>query len=185
MEHRSESWLGHNAAHLAALWGFAVLQPTLSVISQNVDVFVVRQVDGWTCVLAIAIVAVVPPAVLIGLEALAGMVGPRPRKWLHLLFVWGLLALFALYVLKESVPSVGVPSILVAWGLGAAGVLAYVRLQPARALLSFLSAAPVLFVAYFLLLSPAHKIIFPAEAREASRAHTSTPVVMLVLDELP
>ncbi|HEY2637229.1 MAG TPA: sulfatase-like hydrolase/transferase, partial [Solirubrobacteraceae bacterium] len=49
-----------------------------------------------------------------------------------------------------------------------------------------LTVAPALFVSYFLLVSPVHKLVFPHTAKAATEAiHARTPIVWITFDEFP
>lgn len=176
-------WLVRNAAHLFALWGFAVVQPTLGVLSENADLFVARQVQGWSFVSVLVALALVPPLLLAGVEALANLLGERPRSWLHLFLVWGLLALIALYAIEKLFASRALLLLPVAWVIAMGATIVYARHRPTGSFFTVLAPAPLFFVAVFLVFSPSHKLVFPDEAT-AAEVRSRTPVVMLVLDEI-
>jgi len=172
--------------HLAVLWGFAVLQPVLDVMSDSADFFVLRGVGGIDLVLVVIAVAVVPPGLMLALEALVGLAGRRARRTLHLIFVWGLAALLVVGVLNDLFPRGGWSLLVASAALGAFAAAAYARFAPVRSVVTVLGPAPVLFVLLFLLFSPAKRIAFPGDAAAtAPGARSSTPLVMVVLDELP
>ena len=160
------------------------MQPTLDVLSENADLFVMRQVAGWSFVSVLLAFALLPPLVLAGLEALANLLGERPRSWLHLVFVWALVALTTLYALEKLLSSRAVLLVPVAWAS------AWPSRSSTRAVgRSGRSSAcsrrrPCCSSSYFLVFSPSHKLIFPEDATAAD-LRSRTPVVMLVLDELP
>src|SRR5688572_8751540 len=80
--------------HLGALSAFALAQPLLDLLGHNVEFFAVRGSNRWD-LLAFALgLILVPPLLLLGLEALAGTVHPRAATGLHLLLVALLAALF-------------------------------------------------------------------------------------------
>ncbi len=145
-----------------------------------------RRVDGWAFVAVLVVFALVPPLVLLALEAAAGVVSARLRRWLHLVFAWGLIALTALYALKTLAPAAGLALVLVGWGVGLVGVAAYARFGPVRSFLTALSPAPLVFLILFVAFSPAKALLFPAGAPAAAADQGSdTPVVMVIFDELP
>lgn len=171
--------------HLAGLSAFAVAQPLFDLLSRNVEFFAVRGSSRWDVVLFAVGLVLLPPLVLLGLEALAGLVDARAGTGLHLVFVAGLVGLFVL----QAIRGLDVAT-LVLFGLSAAGgagaALLYARARPARMLLSVVGVAPALFLGLFLLASPASRLVFAAtpEPRLLPVA-ADAPVVMVVLDELP
>ena len=60
------------ALHLAGLSALAIAQPLFDLLSRNVEFFAVRGSTRWDVVLFAVGVVVLPPLLLLGLEALAG-----------------------------------------------------------------------------------------------------------------
>ena len=167
--------------HLAGLSALAVAQPLFDLLSDNVEFFAVRGSSRWDVVLFAVGIVVLPPLVMLALEALAGLVHPRAASILHLAFLAALVALLALQALR----GLGTGALALAAALGAAAAFLYVRARPARALLSVVGAAPLLFLVLFLFFSPVSRLLdSPPEPRLAN-APSGAPVVMVVLDELP
>jgi hypothetical protein len=134
-------------------------------------------------VFALALV-LVPPAVLVAVELLVGLASRRAADALHLVFVVGLAALIVLQVAKriEALPPWVAVAVAVTLAL-ALGVL-YARTRFVPTLLTALAPAPLVFLGLFLLTSPVSKLVFVEEvAVRAATVQSSTPVVMLVLDE--
>ena len=93
------------ALHLGALSALAVAQPLFDLIQKNPDFLAARDLIGWQVVgLGLALV-VVPPAVAIALEALAGLVSAWLRFAMHLVLAGLLVALIAIQGLKDVLPS--------------------------------------------------------------------------------
>lgn len=174
--------------HLAVLWAVAVAQPTFDLVGRNAEFFVARGNRPVDIVLLTLGLIVVPPLALWSVELAAGAVAPGLAEALHRLFVGVLVAVLALYVMKELgvEPGTGV-MVATAVLVGCVAVFAYVRFQAPSAFLTIMAPAPLLFAGLFLLGSPVTKLVFPdadASAATAS-AHTRAPVVVLLLDELP
>jgi hypothetical protein len=172
------------ALHLAALSAFALAQPLFDLLSRNAEFFAVRGSGRWDVLLFALGVAVVPPLVLLAVDVLAGLVHPRAATATHLMLVAGLVALVCL----GAVDTWDAPDEALLAAAAAAGALAallYARARPARMLLSVLGAAPVLFLALFLLASPASRLVL-ASAPEPRLAQVPAraPVVVVVFDEL-
>lgn len=103
--------------------------------------------------------------------------------WLQLVFVALMVAAILLPPLGGLASLVAIPLALLA-GTGAAAL--YARAAPARAFLTVLSPAPVLFLVLFLVVSPVSDLVFPEGAEAvAGTSRSDTPVVMVVFDELP
>ena len=67
---------------------------------------------------------------------------------------------------------------------GVVAAVAYVRREEARRLLSVLSPAPLVFLVLFLFFSDANKVVFPDEAEALGSSSESSPLVVVVFDEL-
>jgi Sulfatase len=167
--------------HLAGLSALAVAQPLFDLLSDNVEFFAVRGSSRWDVVFFALGIVVLPPLLMLALEVLAGFVHSRAASILHLAFLAALVALLALQALR----GLGTGALALAAALGAAAAFLYVRARPARALLSVVGAAPLLFLVLFLFFSPVSRLLdSPPEPRLAN-APSGAPVVMIVLDELP
>jgi hypothetical protein len=173
-----------DAGQLAALWTIAVAQPLFELVKDG-EVFALarwRAVDVLTFALAFALL---PPAVMMLLEVLAGHVRRQFRAWLHAAFVGGLVAIFAAYVLKRIDFSPGA-LFLAPLSAGVAAAVGYSRVPGVRTFCTALIPAP--FVALFLLLvvSPTHAIVFSPDVGAARvRVERPGPVVLILFDEFP
>jgi hypothetical protein len=88
-------------AELSSLSAFALAQPLFDLLSRNAEVFAVRGSMSGDIVLFAVSLVVVPPLALLALEALAGLADRRLRLGLHVVFVAGLIGLFAAQALKK------------------------------------------------------------------------------------
>ena len=175
-----------DAAHVAALSGFAIAQPIFDLLASTAHFFGVRGSTSTEIVVFAVAVVLVPFFVALLLEGLVGLAGEAPRRALHLLFVGGLLALIALRALKEALDPPAGPLVLTALALGIGGTLLYARVRASRSIVSVLVPAPLVYLAIFLFFSPVKDLVFPPEA-QASLAvqNASSDVVLLILDEFP
>jgi hypothetical protein len=168
--------------HLAVLWSFAVAEPLFDLLGHNGEFFAARGSTRSDVVLFALALALVPPALLLGLEALTPR---RARGVVHALFVAGLVGLLAL----EAIRALGAPGWLLAAIAGTIGVGAaalYFRQPAARMLLTVLAPAPLIFVALFLLDSDASQLTLSGTATaSAATVRPDAPAVMVVFDELP
>lgn len=179
--------LGRNGAHLAALSAFAFAQPLFDLLDDSADFFAVRGSSRWEIVLFALAVVLLPPAALLLVEALAGLVSRTLAQALHVVFVGGLAAVIAIQVLKRGT-SFTSNEVLIGLAVlaGALAAVLYARLAPIRSFLTVLSPAPLVFLVLFLLVSPVSDLTLArgADVRLAS-VGARAPVVMVVFDEFP
>jgi sulfatase-like protein len=178
-------------AHLAVLWAVAIAQPLFEVIKGG-ELFVFAAWKPVEIVVWALSLVVVPPALLLLVELAAGRINERLRSVVHLLFVGGLVAVFAAYLIKRNEPeamSSARGGALTTLGVAALGIVlasAYARLRPVREFLTVLSPLPLLFAGLFLFDSPVRNFVFPDEAQARHVAPAKrTPIVVIVLDETP
>ncbi len=172
--------------HLAVLAAFALAQPLFNLLSENPEFFAARGATAGEIILLAVLMVLVPPAVLIAIELLAGLVSDRLRQGLHLAFIALLAAVVFVQALKRAVDASDAVLIVLALALGAAAAALYARAEPVRSFLSVLTPAPLVFLILFLFISPVHKLTLQGEASAKSISGSSrAPVVILGLDELP
>ncbi|MFC3502315.1 sulfatase-like hydrolase/transferase [Micromonospora krabiensis] len=173
---------------IVALVGLVVTQPLLDVLGRSPDFFLFHRADREDILLLVALVAVaptVPVAVVGGLSRLAGR---TTRALTHTLLVGLLLAALAVQVGRHGTPLRGVPLLVAAAVVGAAGAAAHRRWRAPRRVLRLAAAGPLVFVGLFLLVSPTSVLVLPRESGGAAGTAATDvhpPVVMLILDELP
>ena len=171
--------------HLAGLSAVAVAQPVFDLLSRNVEFFAVRGSTRWDIVFFALGLVVIPPLVLLTLEALAGLVHGLAATILHLVFVGGLVGLILLQVIR-GVDASSLVLIAAAAAVGVAAALLYARAKPARMLLTVLGAAPIVFLVLFLFVSPTSRLVLEdAPEPRLAEVPATAPVVMVVFDELP
>jgi hypothetical protein len=170
------------ALHLCVLWAFAVAQPLFDLLGKNGEFFAARGSTRWDVVLFGVVLLFVPPAILVGLEALV----PRPaREAVHAALIAALVGLFVLQAIRSG-GSAGWLLVAISGALGAAAALVYVRLAGARLILTVLAPAPLLFLGLFLLHSDASRLTFSGTDKAlAAGEHANAPVVLVAFDELP
>jgi sulfatase-like protein len=177
-------------AQLTALCAFALSQPIFDLLSRNAEFFAVRGSESGDIVLFAIALTILPPLTLLGLEAIAALVDRRLRFVLHLVFVAGLVGLFAAQALERAVGP-GTLQILAGTALVVAfAVAAYCRFEPVRGLLTILAPASLLFLALFLFFSPVTRLVFPPTPEVAAVTTSEArpgapPIIFVVLDELP
>ena len=174
---------------LFTLAGLAIARPLLEVLGRSPELLRFRQADRADIAMLAVSLVLVPPLALAALEALAGLLGGRARRLLHLALVGLLLGLLGLEVAKRLTPLRGPPLVLLGGLAALGGGLLYARATPARRWLRWLWPAPLAFLLAFLLLSPAADLLAsppaPAASPGASGSGRPPPIVMLVMDEFP
>jgi hypothetical protein len=172
--------------HLAVLSTFALAQPLFALLRESPEFLAARGALGFDVVSFAVILVVLPPALLLAVELLAGLVDRRARRALHLAFVAALAALIAALALKRSVDAADGVLIAFAAALGIAAAAAYARVAVVRSFLNVLSAAPVVFLAVFLFLPPVSGLAFPSQPGARSVGGVvRAPIVVVLFDELP
>jgi hypothetical protein len=162
------------------------VQPLFGLLGDSAEFFVARGNTTFDIVVFALGYALVPP--LVG----AGLVWAAERIRLGLGRAL-LLALVGLLVAALVLPPLGdllsgsAASIAVALAAGAAFAVFYARLEAVRTFLTFLSPAPLVFLFFFLVISPVSDLLRTGEASAAGDvpAMSATPIVFIVLDELP
>jgi hypothetical protein len=174
-------------AQLLAASGFALAQPLFDLLGKNAEFFAVRGSTPGDIVLFALAVTFAPALAFWLVELGAGAVSEVAASVLHLVFLAFLGAVFGVQALKRAGVDGTTTLIVGAVVIGVAVALAAWRLQPARSFLTLLSAAPIAFLALFLLNTPVEKLVFPnGDARAAAaRVQAKTPIVFLLFDEFP
>ena len=183
--HRPRSLLLHGA-HLLVLCGFAFAQPLFDLLGATPEFFVVRGSTSRDVVLAALGLVLVPAALLLAVETVAGLIRPSLGDAIHRVFVAGLVALVALQALRRLGGVPGWPLVAVAAVVGALAALAYARFSALRTVVTMLIPAPFVFLALFLAQAPLDALSAESEAAVTTPVVESrTPVVVIVFDELP
>lgn len=172
-------------AHLAALSSFAVAQPLFALLHKSPEFLAARGALGFDVVSFAIVLVALPPALLLAVELLAGLVDRRARRALHLAFVAALAALVAAGAINRSGGVAGGVLIVSSAAIGIAAAAAYARVAVVKSFMNILSAAPVLFLALFLFTTPVSGLAFPSQPGARSIAGTvRAPIVVVLFDEL-
>jgi len=172
--------------HLAVLWSFAIVQPLFSNLARNAEFFVARDNTGADILLFAFGLVLVPPAAMLLVEIGAAFLRPGLARGIHLAFVTLLAAVVAVGVLMRVVPDTSAVLMPAAALVGGGAAITYARAPALRSGLTVLVAAPVVFLASFLLFSPVAELIGGGQGRVvASVVPSRTPLVLVIFDELP
>jgi hypothetical protein len=174
-------------AQLLALSGFALAQPLFDLLGKNAEFFAVRGSTPWDIVLFALVVTFGPALVLLAVELAVSLVSATSALVLHYVFLAFLGAVFGIQVVKRTDLTDTTALIAGAVLIGVAIALAAWRFPPARSFLTILSAAPIVFLALFLLNTPVEKLVLESGNAQAAaiRIRATTPVVFLLFDEFP
>ena len=93
--------LGRAGLHLIALSSLAFAQPLLDVLGRYPAFFAAHDVTRWGVVVFALVVLLGPGLVLLAVEALATLVNRRAGWIVHLVFIGGLGAVFALTLVRR------------------------------------------------------------------------------------
>ncbi len=172
--------------HLAVLSAFALAQPLFNLLSDNPEFFAARGSTAMDIIVFAVLLVVLPPAVLLGIELLIGLVGPKARLGAHLVLMALLAGVVFVQALKDAFGASDFILIVLALALGAGAAALYARAEPVRSFLTVLSPAPLVFLILFLFISPVSKITLADDASAKSiDGIKPVPVVMVVFDEFP
>jgi hypothetical protein len=173
-------------AQLLVLNGFALAQPLLDILSKNPAFFAIRRSSSSEIVFFALFLVFVPPAAMLAAELLVGLASRAAAAVLHLVFVAGLVAVVALHALTNDSSLAGTGALVVAAFAGVAGAALYARTPLVRSFVTFLTPAPLIFLALFFSSSGISKLVFPHTPpvkKVQVKAKTTTPVVLVVFDE--
>jgi hypothetical protein len=170
------------AVHLLAVWAYAVSQPIFSLLEANPEFLVVRGSSRSEVVVFALLLVFVPPLLAVACELAVRLFSIRAADVVHLAFLGALVVPLALYLLKE-LDAGAVPAVLAVGAAALGAVWLYARFRAVGLFLSFSLMLPLVGLYWFLFEIP---LAASADVRGAN-VHVSarTPVVILVLDELP
>jgi hypothetical protein len=175
-----------SALHLGALWALAFVQPLFGLLGGSAEFFVARGNTTFDIVFFALGYALVPPLAGAALVWAAGRIRPGLDQALQLVFVGVLAAALVLPPLGDAL-SGSVVSVGIAVLAGAAFAVAYARAAVVRTFLTFLSPAPLVFLFFFLVVSPVSDLLPAGEASASADGprRSATPIVFVLFDELP
>ena len=174
------------ALHLAGLWALAFVQPLFALLGDSAEFFVARGNTTWDILVFALGYGLVPPLVGALVVWAAGHVRAGLGRAIHLTLIALLIGALVLPPLGDLL-SGSSASVAVALLVGSAAALLYLRTPIARSFLTLLSPALLVFLLLFLIFSPVAEVVWPAEASRSvvGPSRSSTPIVHVILDELP
>jgi hypothetical protein len=177
--------------HIAALWTLAFVQPLFDLLGRNAAFFVARDNTPGDILLLAFGFTLVPPLLATAVLAVLHAISRPLARLAHLALLAVLSGVLVLQVLNglSGTWKVLFPLSLLA---GAGLAVLYARSGGLRSFVTVLGVAPVVVIALLLVFSPVGDLVFEsgdggqtAAAKVAGGAAPTTPVVVLVFDELP
>jgi hypothetical protein len=178
MQLPSYSW---RLVHLTALWGYGVSQPVFSLLGRNPEFLVFNGASRADMVTFALLVVFAPPLVVLGMELVAETFSRHAGAVVHLLGIWAFGFCAALQVLARFDPT-STWTMLLPAVVAYAGAIAYARWSAVRLFLTLSLALPIAGLVSFV--ATTRLAVDDAEAASVT-VRTPTPVVLVVLDELP
>ncbi|MFV2103230.1 sulfatase-like hydrolase/transferase [Micromonospora sp. LOL_024] len=173
---------------ITALVGLVITQPLLDILGRSPDFFLFHRADRGEILALVALVVVLPTVAVGSVGLLSGLAGRTARTATHTLLVGLLVAALVVQIGRLTTPLRGVPLLLVAVAVGAAGAAGYRRWRAPGRMLRLAAVGPLIFVGLFLFASPTGPVVLPRGGGGVAGTATGNvhpPVVLLVLDELP
>ena len=179
---------GTRALVILGLSALAVTQPLLDLFGNNPEFFVAGNYSSSQIVVFAVAITIVPPAVAIGVTALATAIGRRLGQVVFGAVVAALATAFGLAMLRtigvDQVVAVVVLALLIGGGIA----VLVLRTKGGRLLVSYLAVANLFFLGSFLFLSPSSELVAggsSVDVGDIDVPRPDGPVVLVVLDELP
>ena len=174
------------ALHLGGLWALAFAQPLFDLLGRNAQFFVARgSTTGDILGLALGY-ALLPPLAGAAVVWALGRIRPVAGWAAQLVLVAGLVAALVLPPVGDALGGSAL-ALAAAAGMGAGVAALYARSDAVRTFATVISPAPLVVLVLLLVFSPVRELVWPEDggAAVAGPARSSTPIVHIVLDELP
>ena len=173
-------------AELLGLSTLAVALPVLDALERSTFAFPTAGVGGFDLVLLCAALLLVPPALMLGAELVAGLASRSLRGWVHLGWLGLLFALLSWQAVANGAGTSRVVQLVIPVAALAGAVVLYVRFEPVRNICRVLAFSAPVVAGLFLLTPPIRDFTFLASADiPEPRVDSKTPVLLVVFDELP
>ena len=185
---RDRFWL-----HIAGVWAIAVAQPILQVLAEAPEFFVAHHAGRTEILLLVAALVLVCPLLLALIAAVVGLAGRRAHATAVAIVVAAVVAMFAMQLVKQAGVQTGIVAVPAAAAIGLVAAILYAYAPAMRTFVTILALAIFVVPGVFLANPRVRRVMWPPEPRPAPGAEapqpdarrTATPVVMVVLDELP
>jgi len=178
------------AATTLVAFNLSIAYPLLDLLGRNAEFFVAHDASRLTVALVGVVLVAVIPGMVIGSILVIGLFSPRAASLVHRIFIGVMLAALALQVLKRTTLDIAAPPlalIAIALFLGATASWAWFRYGPNSGRAMSVGLAVPIVVLVLFGMTDAQGLLLPASAAERAPVvvGNSTPVVMVIFDELP
>jgi hypothetical protein len=172
--------LARNGLHLAVLSAFAFAQPLFDLLGKYPAFWAAHDSTRWEIVGFALVLVLVPPLVLLAVEALAGLAGEKPQRIVHLVFI-GLLAAIVAMTFVRRIESLRAGLVILgSLAIGAQVAALYARVDGVRSFLSVLGPAPLLFLCLFLFTSESSTLVTKGSAEAFNAKSTFRPPIVFI-----
>lgn len=173
-----------NYLHLFVLVAFAVAQPIYDLLGKNSEFLVAHSAGPLLIISMILVLSFGIGIILIIIELIARQLGNLVQRSVHLFFVFFLVVLVMLPLIKKGTAS----DVLVIGGAGLAAFIftvLYTRSRQVSLFLTILSPAVIIFPLWFILGTSATRLVLPQSehVQNAVQINNPVPVVLIVFDE--
>jgi hypothetical protein len=183
---RTTAVVRQSAPSLVGLAALGFAQPLLELLGDNPEFFIANHLDRVPIVATAVLLLLVPPAVALATELVAGAFSDRAAQLVHSAWITVFGTLLGSRLLGRSDQANDVVVVVGALALGVGLAVGERRLDALRTGLRYLGLAPLVFLAAFLFASDTGRLARAGEvAPETHEAAEPAPVVVLMLDELP
>jgi hypothetical protein len=173
---------------LAALWAVVVAQPLLDLLARSPEFFIAHQAGRSDILVLVAGLVVGGPVILALAVWLAELGGRQVRAAVLGIVIAGLVSMLAMQVLKRAGINAAIWAVPLSAMAGLSAAVAFHRISVVRTFIAFLSPAVVIVPAAFLSQHAIGRLLTPPAQTEPVPVRITgalTPVVMVVLDEVP
>ncbi|MCI0415827.1 sulfatase-like hydrolase/transferase [bacterium] len=175
------------ALHIFTLVSLVVAQPVLQQLTQNPTFFVAHGAKTLEILGFLAILCLLLPLPFLVIELAASFFGPRSLRAVHHVFLFVFFSGFSALVLKQLSFFSGFLAILFSSLGGLIFVILYYRMSIMRTAVTLLSVLIIAVPLLFAFDDSVRRLIWSGKISggEFSKTSSTTPVVMVLFDELP
>ncbi|MFM7270056.1 MAG: sulfatase-like hydrolase/transferase [Actinomycetes bacterium] len=179
-------WVGR-ALEWLGVAGMAIAVPMLGVLGKNTEILLNFQPGRLRILLLLLAIVLLPPALLIAVEALIRVGSDRVAGLFHSVGITVLFAVAVVRLVREATHLPGAINLAVSLAITAAFAFALRRWQSFHSWLRLLSLVPVGTLLLTIAASPVTPIIEKADTQPIAREAFGTPhrIVWVVFDEFP
>ncbi|MEI6123990.1 MAG: sulfatase-like hydrolase/transferase [Bacteroidota bacterium] len=172
--------------HLIVLWSFVFAQPLYDLLGRYADFFVAHRTTPYIIIKLVIFVSILSPLVLVIIEFIAGIVGIRFRRIIHLFFIGILAALIILPPLNRmgGMPTEAIVGTMLVFG--SVFVFIYSNWKIVRSFLTIISLAVLIFPIIFLFFTPVKSLVFQKKTAIPiiAEIRNIVPITFIIFDEL-